>query len=55
MKPQILIGMVAVVATVATQGLAQQTTGISADEARTIATEAYVYGYPLITMEMTGG
>jgi hypothetical protein len=29
------------------------TTGLSADEAISIATDAYIYGYPLVTMDMT--
>ena len=32
---------------------AGQLPAISADEARAIATDAYIYGYPLVTMEMT--
>jgi hypothetical protein len=31
----------------------EATTGLSAAEATSIATDAYVYGYPLVTMEMT--
>ena len=30
-----------------------QTTTLSVEEAQTIAEEAYIYGYPLVTMEMT--
>jgi hypothetical protein len=32
---------------------AQQTPAITPEEATAIATEAYIYGYPLVTMEMT--
>ena len=32
---------------------AQQVTNLSDSEAEAIATEAYIYGYPLITMDTT--
>src|SRR5437879_4298830 len=32
---------------------AQQAAALSADQATAIATDAYIYGYPLVTVEMT--
>jgi hypothetical protein len=37
----------------ASQTAGQQAAGVSAEEATSIATEAYIYGYPLVTVEMT--
>lgn len=37
----------------ASHASAQQAAPLSADEATAIATDAYVYGYPLVTVEMT--
>jgi hypothetical protein len=47
---------VAIVALAASHAAAQQATTtapLSADEASAIATDAYIYGYPLVTMEYT--
>lgn len=33
--------------------LAESTSTLSEEEAQTLATDAYIYGYPLVTMEMT--
>lgn len=50
------VGIVALLALTGSHAAAQQaaaTVSLSADEASAIATDAYIYGYPLVTMEYT--
>jgi len=53
MKIRILFWAIALFATTTASSLAQQTPPLSKDEAVAIGREAYVYGYPLVTMEFT--
>src|SRR5579862_3294408 len=53
MKKQVLLCTIAVFAATAVSAAAQQTAPVSKGEAATIARDAYIYGYPLVTMEFT--
>ncbi len=48
-----VLALVAAVMLTAPPGMAQQAAKISEQEAAAIGTEAYIYGYPLVTMELT--
>src|SRR5690242_16815816 len=51
-----ILAVVAILALAASRGAAQQagaTAPLSAGEANAIATDAYIFGYPLVTMEYT--
>jgi hypothetical protein len=53
MKIRILFCAIAVFAATTVSGVAQQTAPLTKEEAVAIGREAYVYGYPLVTMEFT--
>jgi hypothetical protein len=53
MKTRILLALGALVSILATIPALATTTPLSEEMAFAIATEAYIYGYPLVTMEMT--
>jgi len=53
MKPWTLVWTIIAAATAVAPARAQQTTPVTQDEAASIGTEAYIYGYPLVTMEIT--
>lgn len=53
MKKQVLLCTIAVFAATTISAAAQQTAPVSKGEAATIARDAYIYGYPLVTMEFT--
>ena len=47
------LGLVLATMLTAAPAMAQQTAKMSEDEAFALGVEAYIYGYPLVTMEMT--
>jgi hypothetical protein len=51
MKIQVMLALSAFA--LATLAPAQSTTAVTPDEAAAIAAEAYIYGYPLVTMDLT--
>ena len=53
MNTRILLWTVAVFASTAVSGVAQQTAPLAKEDAAAIGRDAYVYGYPLVTMEIT--
>ncbi len=53
MKPWTLALTIVAAAIAVAPAQAQQTAPLTQDEATTIGTDAYIYGYPLVTMEMT--
>jgi hypothetical protein len=53
MKTRILLALGALVSILATMPALAEQPALSEEMAFAIATEAYIYGYPLVTMEMT--
>src|SRR3984957_18828338 len=53
MMKHILGWAIVVVEATAAPLMAQQGTALTEDDAQAIGTEAYIFGYPLVTMEMT--
>ena len=49
----VVTALTAISALAGATALAQPAPALTADEATAIATDAYIYGYPLVTMEMT--
>src|SRR5262247_1839471 len=53
LKPMALFLTIVIILAAALATAQQMTRKLTEDEARSLAIEAYIYGYPLVTMEMT--